>query len=132
MKNEEIERILADEEEITPSPGLLTSVMAAVAREAAAPLPLEFPWMCALPGFLATIAACAVSIWFGMDLLSNPAAAAVLDEELRDLVALADGLGLQWVMLAFGITMLCVLLPFKLAGAFERSPGSEITPPARS
>jgi hypothetical protein len=115
VTSDDIERILADEEEIAPTPGLLASVMAAVHRESAVPPPLGFPWIRALPGILATLAACAVAIWYGVDSLSSPAAVAVLEEELRELAVLAASLGLQWVTLALGVSVVSVLLPLKLS-----------------
>jgi hypothetical protein len=50
--NEEIDRVLAREEEILPSSGFAVSVMDAVRREAAAPPPIPFPWKRALPGLV--------------------------------------------------------------------------------
>jgi len=41
---DELDRILAGEEPVTPSVGFVTSVMAAVRREAEAPPPIPFPW----------------------------------------------------------------------------------------
>lgn len=118
--HDDIERMLADEDEITPSPALLTSVMAAVEREAAVPPPLEFPWLRALPGLLATIAALAVATWRGIGSLSDPAAVAAFDEELRRLLVLAAGLGLQWVMLAVAVTLVSVLLPLSVTRLVTR------------
>jgi len=48
----EIDRILSREDEILPSSGFAVSVMAAVRSEAAAPLPIPFPWKRALPGLV--------------------------------------------------------------------------------
>ena len=50
---DEIDRILSREDEIMPSSGFAVSVMDAVRREAAAPLPIPFPWKRALPGLVA-------------------------------------------------------------------------------
>jgi hypothetical protein len=50
--NDEIDRMLAREEEILPSSGFAVSVMDAVRREAAAPPPIPFPWKRALPGLV--------------------------------------------------------------------------------
>jgi hypothetical protein len=49
---DEINRILSDEDEILPSSGFAVSVMDAVRREAAAPPPIPFPWKRALPGLV--------------------------------------------------------------------------------
>jgi hypothetical protein len=48
----EMNRILSSEDEILPSSGFAVSVMDAVRREAAAPLPIPFPWKRALPGLV--------------------------------------------------------------------------------
>ena len=114
MINDEIDRILADDVEILPSSGFLSSVMEAVEREAIAPPPLVFPWNRALPGFLAAIVALAVAIWNGIGSLSDPATIAALDEQLRQLLVLATGIGLQWIALAVAITIISVTLPVGL------------------
>lgn len=44
MNRDDIDKLLANEETFTPSPGFLASVMQAVEREAAMPAPLAFPW----------------------------------------------------------------------------------------
>jgi len=59
---DEIDRILADEEEILPSSGFATSIMEAVRREALTPPPIPFPWLRALPGIIVTAVALAVVI----------------------------------------------------------------------
>jgi hypothetical protein len=112
--HDDIERLLGDEDEITPSARFLPAVMDAVQREAAAPRPLEFPWLRALPGLVATVAALAVATWHGIGSLSDPATSAVLAEELRELMALAAGVGLQWVVLAIAVTIVSALLPLRL------------------
>lgn len=124
MTHDDLERLLADEDEITPSSRLLTSVMEAVEREAAAPPPLEFPWLRALPGLVAAIAALAVGMWNALAAWSDPAAIAVLGEELRRFTALAADLGLQWVVLALAITLVSVLLPLRLTRHIPRTSAS--------
>jgi hypothetical protein len=47
--NDDLDRALADEPGIDPSPVFVRSVMAAVEREAAAPPPIPFPWLRAAP-----------------------------------------------------------------------------------
>ncbi len=115
--HDDIDRILADEDTITPSAGFLTSVMRAVEREAAIPPPLKFPWLRALPGFLATIAALAVAIWQGIGSLRDPASIALLEEQLRRFAVVAAGMGLQWVLLAVAITIIAVMLPLSVMGS---------------
>jgi len=49
MKDDDIDRILFQQDEIVPSSGFAASVMDAVRREASAPPPIPFPWKRALP-----------------------------------------------------------------------------------
>jgi hypothetical protein len=60
--HDEIDRILADEEEIFPSSGFAASVMEAVRREALTPPPIPFPLLRALPGIVVTAIVLAVVI----------------------------------------------------------------------
>ncbi|MGD0368298.1 MAG: hypothetical protein ABSA94_12655 [Acidobacteriaceae bacterium] len=62
---------------ILPSSGFADSVMTAVAREAAAPAPIAFPWKRALPGFVAAGAMAIVLIVAVVALLRPSAAASV-------------------------------------------------------
>ncbi len=48
----DLERILANEEELQPTTGFSTRVMRAVREEATATPPIAFPWARFLPGFL--------------------------------------------------------------------------------
>ncbi len=48
----ELERILANEEELQPMTGFSTRVMRAVREDATATPPIAFPWARFLPGFL--------------------------------------------------------------------------------
>ncbi len=48
----ELERILASENELQPMTGFSTRVMRAVREEATATTPIAFPWARFLPGFL--------------------------------------------------------------------------------
>jgi hypothetical protein len=52
VKPEPIDRVFSSEDEIIPSSGFLGEVMARVREEAAAPLPIPFPWKRAVPGIL--------------------------------------------------------------------------------
>jgi hypothetical protein len=102
MNPDDIARILADEDTIAPSPRFLASVMRAVEREAAVPPPLAFPWMRALPAFLAVIAAL---VGLGTSLAGDPMAARQLEEQLARLPALLGALQLHWVALAVVATL---------------------------
>lgn len=65
MDREEMDRILAEEDELVPSSGFLTSVMERVETEAAAPPPIPFPWKRALPGFVVAVA---VLVWAAVEM----------------------------------------------------------------
>ncbi|HJQ99911.1 MAG TPA: hypothetical protein VJ826_16470 [Candidatus Polarisedimenticolaceae bacterium] len=113
MRDDELDRILGGEEDITPSPGFHASVMRAVRHEAKAPRPIPFPWARAWPA----LAAAAVVIVASPVLLEKSGAAdpAVLEDVLRA----AASLGGPWVAVALLSTAGSFLLSRRLAG--ERS-----------
>src|SRR5437016_7426988 len=53
MKQDNLDHIMSEDQEILPSSGFAASVMDAVRSEAAAPPPIPFPWKRVLPGFAA-------------------------------------------------------------------------------
>ena len=65
MDREELDRILAEEDELVPSSGFLASVMERVETEAMAPAPIPFPWKRALPGFVVAVA---VLVWAAVEM----------------------------------------------------------------
>jgi hypothetical protein len=60
MQNDELDRILSEEQAILPSSEFTASVMAAVLRESSVPVPIAFPWRRVLPGLVASGLALAV------------------------------------------------------------------------
>ena len=50
MRDDDLDRILSEWEDIVPSSGFATSVMGAVRRDATIPPPIPFPWKYAAPG----------------------------------------------------------------------------------
>ncbi|MGB9489494.1 MAG: hypothetical protein WCA92_03405 [Terriglobales bacterium] len=62
MKDDDIDRILFQQDEIVPSSGFAASVMDAVRREASAPPPIPFPWKRALPIVLLAAFALALAL----------------------------------------------------------------------
>jgi hypothetical protein len=121
MNHDDIDQVLTIEDKITPSTGFLTSVKEQVAREAAALPELEFPWMRVLPQFLATIAAIAAAIWHVSGILSDPAAIAVLNEQILQLPTLAAGIGLQWIVLAVALTVISITISSSLVAGTTRT-----------
>jgi hypothetical protein len=121
MNHDEIDRILASEDEIEPSPGFLASVMEAVEREAAAPPTLTFPWIRLLPGFLAMVVAMTAAMWHGIGVLSDPAVVAVLDDQIRQFADLATRFGLQWIVLGLVITAISIAFSSSLVVVATRT-----------
>jgi len=62
MTDEDIDRALTGGR-LAPSSRFEASVMEAVHRGVVAPPPLVFPWIRALPGMVAFLAACGLAIW---------------------------------------------------------------------
>ena len=55
MKLDDLDQILRNQGDVTPSPKFLHEVMRAVYQEADTPKPIPFPWTRALPGFAVTV-----------------------------------------------------------------------------
>ena len=102
------------EETISPSPGFSSSVMKTVEAEAAAARSSEFPWSRALPGLLATTVAIIAALWHGIGALRDPAALAILEEEIRQVTSVAAAIGFQWLAVSAAITIVSMLLPLYL------------------
>jgi hypothetical protein len=62
MRDDNVDRVLAKDEEIAPSSGFTNAVMDAVRREAATPPPLAFPLWRALPGWVAAAITVALAL----------------------------------------------------------------------
>ncbi len=115
MKDEEIDRSLAAENPIAPSPGFLASVMAAVRDEAATPPPIVFPWVRALPGL---VAACAVLVTWAAVLLRGAATSApppTLLTSARWLASLSSGPDTAWILAAALLLLVAVRGSLRLA-----------------
>jgi hypothetical protein len=105
-----MDRILAAEEEIVPSSGFATAVMERVCEEAAAPVPIPFPWKRVAPGLVLVAGVfgwgARVAVRFAWpalhELAQNPphipvAAALSLEEAGWVVLALAVSLG-SWML----------------------------------
>ena len=113
---DEIDRILATEEELIPSSGFVASVMESVRDEAAAPPPIPFPWVRAVPGMILTAG---VLGWGAVELirtglpalrevsLTPPQLSATVMRPLEEV---------GWIALALGLSLLSWLLSRRLAG----------------
>lgn len=107
MHNDELDRILAGEPEVRPSPMFAAKVMHAVRREAAAPPPIPFPWKRALPGFAA-----------GATFIAFAASAAPAQDSQQTLQAWLDAAtraGAPWLLLAALLTLASVGAARRLA-----------------
>jgi hypothetical protein len=116
MSHNEIDRILAAEEELIPSSGFLASVMESVREEAAAPPPFPFPWKRFVPGM---ILAAGVLGWGAVELvryglpalreisLTPPQISAAVIQPLEQA---------GWVAGALAVSLLSWLLSRRLAG----------------
>jgi hypothetical protein len=116
MNRENLDRILATEEELIPSSGFLASVMERVREEATVPPPIPFPWKRAIPGMLLVVG---VLGWGGFDLvrLSLPDVRSLALAPPHLSAALVRPLeGAAWVALALGASLASWLVSRRLAG----------------
>ena len=112
----EIEAILAGEEELLPSSGFLSVVMARIEQEAAAPPPVPFPWKLAVPGILM-----AAGVFSGgtvklirLDLLTPALLRFTLPPLSSAVIGQIEQAG--WIAMALGVSLLSWLLARRLAG----------------
>jgi hypothetical protein len=115
--DDDLDRILSDQEEILPSSGFATSVMDAVRREALAP-PIAFPWKRALPGLAVLVLALAFAVVEVLAQSGRVAAAPSHLETWRSVLApvveAAITAGGHWVGLALLLTFASVKLSKRL------------------
>ena len=118
--SDDLDRILADEEEVVPSSAFTASVMEAVRREASAPPPIPFPWTRALPGLATgalalTLAVVGASVGAsrGAVTLVPPAWVSALRAPMEAAVAAGGG----WAALALLLTLASVTFSMRLARA---------------
>ncbi|HEY6271637.1 MAG TPA: hypothetical protein VIX19_06530 [Terriglobales bacterium] len=117
MKDDDLNRILSEEEELLPSSGFATCVMDAVRREASIPPPIPFPWKRALPG-LAIAGLAVVAVLIGLAKLVRgaastqfpPAQPTVLVPILHAMINARVG----WITLVLLVTLASVLLSMRL------------------
>ncbi|MDJ0911368.1 MAG: hypothetical protein QNI99_19445 [Woeseiaceae bacterium] len=116
MKSDDIDKVLTNEEVITPSPDFLASVMRAVRRQAAALPPMKFPWLRLLPAILAMFVAIMRVFWDLIGFLYDPDVLAGFTEQLQQFASVAARFGVQWIVLAVAVTALSLLLSVSLVG----------------
>jgi hypothetical protein len=116
MTNEKLDKILTTEEELIPSSGFLASVMERVHEEAAAPPPIPFPWVRAVPAMVVAavvlgggaVALVRIAIPAVKGLALNPPHVSVAVTQPMEQAG--------WVALALTASLLCSLLARRLAG----------------
>lgn len=116
MKEENLDRILAGDEEVVPSSGFAAAVMERVRDEAASPQPIPFPWKRMAPAIVLMLGAL---VWCGVELarLGLPQiptemfAGAHLSASMVQPVKDAG-----WVAVALGISLLSWLFSRRLVG----------------
>lgn len=114
--HEAIDQILMDGDDLVPSSGFLASTMERVHEEAAAPKPIPFPWLRAMPGM---VMAAAVFCWCGFEMLRGFFTAERGVSTAHTHLFGAASLQLQtagWVAMALGISVLSWFLSQRLAG----------------
>ncbi len=116
---DELDRIVSGQDEIMPSSGFLASVMEAVREEAAAPKPIPFPWMRALPVFAALAIVLALVIAGLVEVARMPVGLAQASTVPPVLESAAHTLGTAnagWIVFALLLTLLSTVFSIRLAG----------------
>jgi hypothetical protein len=119
VRQDDLDRILSEEEEIIPSSGFTASVMDSVRREAAAPPPIPFPWKRALPG-LAAAAFALISLFFAaVDAFvrgnANQGIRLAVPPALASLVEAVKATGAGWIALSLILTLVSMTIAMRVA-----------------
>jgi len=119
MKDDEIDRILSHEDDISPSSGFVASVMEFARAEAATPPPIPFPWARALPGLVAGVAALttlAVAIVRGW--WAAAPSSSMATDSLPMLASLAASPEVIWILAASLLAFAAVRVSLRLADGY--------------
>lgn len=117
---DELDRMLSTRDEIVPSSGFVSSVMDAVRREAATseptPFPpLAFPWLRAMPVFIALVAVVAMLIAGIVEMFRMPATTAhdlSLPPAVQHVLAQAN---VGWIAIALLIAFISTFFSIRVA-----------------
>lgn len=117
MRDDELDNILANDEEILPSSGFSESVMAAIRREHEALPAIPFPWKRAIPGFAAlTVGLAALVIGIVMYAMGAGADAEVSGIAVwKDAAQSALSGQMGWIVLAAILSLASVKLSARIA-----------------
>ena len=117
MRDDELDRILSQENEIAPSSGLTASIMDAIRQEAQAPAPIPFPWKRALPGLAALAVVLAASLVYGIGWLSRPPVEPLGMGVFRSWLEAAAHTGASWAVVGALLSLFCVAVSLRLVRA---------------
>ncbi|HVQ63022.1 MAG TPA: hypothetical protein VMT78_00735 [Terriglobia bacterium] len=121
MRQHELDHILSREKEIVPSAKFTASVMGAIRSEAAAPPPISFPWVRALPGLITGAGAL---VWIIVQSPAGPGVSRATTaaffqswlDRLAAIVQSAESTGIGWVLLSLLLTFACWELTLRAVG----------------
>jgi len=117
MRQDQLDTILAHDEELIPTSGFLSRVMDSVEDEAVAPPPIPFPWKRALPGILL---AAVVLAWGAIEIVRYIFRDGLLqftEPQMQFSQTLTPGMKeLGWILAALAISAATSLLARRLAG----------------
>ena len=119
MRNDDLDEMLSQDNEIVPSSGFVLAVMDAVRCEATTPPPLPFPWKYALPGLAAAVLVVGSVFAVGFAELvraAPPQSPAALPSAVARIVEAASSAGVEWTVPALLLTLASVMLSMRLAG----------------
>ena len=116
MSAGDIDKVLEDERQVTPSPDFLASVMRAVRRQAASLPPFKFPWLRLMPAIIAMFIAIMRVFWDLIGFLSDGDVMATFKAQLREFADVAAQFGVQWIVLAIALTAISLMLAVSLVG----------------
>jgi hypothetical protein len=113
---DQLDKILAREDEIVPASGFLARVMDKVQDEAAAPPPIPFPWKRAIPGF---VLAAGVFGWAAVEMVRHAASESAVFALPKIHLAASVSEPMEqaaWVVSALAISAAAWLLSRRIAG----------------
>lgn len=119
MEHDHLDEILSSADNVVPSPGFTTKVMAAVREEAAAPPPIPFPWRRALPGLAVGIGTFVAFLAVALTPLSLGPSPIPPDVSLLlyTIVEAAQVIEAGWIVLALVFVLASMKFSMRLTGA---------------
>jgi hypothetical protein len=110
MGDDDLERILSNEEQVIPSAGFGIAVMDAIRRDSTVPPPIPFPWKRILPAVLVAM--------FIVVALSIAGITLFIDYQLNQLIRWPkprNAVGAAWIALSLIVTSVAVRLSMRFA-----------------